>query len=141
MQHLDNLWKAVNIVGNVRDMAIESKTYRWNIEPPITFYLHVEHADILIQRWESPIIDMKVKLQAGFGWRVATDQDEAGVYVVAKRKPFIGSMGRAKLTVTLPQNMYLTLKLEHCQLSLDNLNTTINIPPLSDEALSLNGDS
>ena len=141
MQHLDSLWKAVNIVGSVRDMAIESKIYRWNIAPPITFYLHIEYADIFIQRWGKPIIEARVKLQAGFGWRVATDQDEAGVYVVAKRKPFIGSLGRAKFTVSLPQNIYLTLKLEHCQLSLDDLNTTLNIPPLSSSITNLNEEA
>lgn len=128
MQHLDNLWKAVNIVGSVRDLAVESKLYQWEVSAPMTFYLHVEYADITLKRRQQHTILAKVQLQAGFGWQVVTDQDEAGVYMVAKRKPVIGSIGRGKFEITLPENIHVTLKLEHAQLTLDNLNTTLDIP-------------
>jgi hypothetical protein len=128
MQHLDSLWKAVNIVSSVRDLAVESKTYQWDITPPITFYLHVEYADVTLKRHDIATISAKVELQAGFGWQVATDQDEAGVYIVAKRKPLIGTMGRGNFEITLPQDIHITLKLEHCQLTLDDLNTTLDLP-------------
>lgn len=129
MQHLDSLWKAVNIVSSVRDLAVESKTYQWDITPPITFYLHVEYADVTLKRHNAPTISAKLELQAGFGWQVATDQDDAGVYIVAKRKPVIGTMGRGNFHITLPHNIHVTLKLEHCQLTLDDLNTTLDLPP------------
>ena len=128
MQGLENLWKAVNIVSSVRDFAVESKTYQWDIAPPITF-LHVEYADVTIKRHALPTIFAKVELQAGFGWQVATDQDQAGVYIVAKRKPVIGTIGRGKFYITLPHDIHVTLKLEHCQLTLDDLNTTLDLPP------------
>lgn len=128
MQHLDNVWKAMNIVNSVRGLAIESKTYQWDITPPITFFLHVEYSDVTIKRHEKPTIVAKVELQAGFGWQVATDQDLAGVYIVAKRKPVIGTMGRGNFTITLPHNIHVTLKLEYCQLTLDDLNTTLDLP-------------
>ena len=129
MQRLDSLWKAVNIVSSVRDLAVESKTYQWDITPPITFFLHVEHADVTLKRHTLPMISARVELQAGFGWQVATDQDHAGVYIVAKRKPVIGTMGRGKFYITLPHDIHVTLKLEHCQLTLDDLNTTLDLPP------------
>jgi hypothetical protein len=129
MQHLDSLWKAVTIVSSVRDLALESKTYHWDITPPITFYLHVEYADVILKRHDKPMISAKVELQAGFGWQVTTDQDDAGAYIVAKRKPLIGTMGHGKFDIILPHNIHVTLKLEHCQLTLDDLNTTLDIPP------------
>lgn len=129
MQHFDNLWKAVNVVSSVRELAVESKTYQWDVTPPITFFLHVEHADVTIKRHDLPQIVARVELQAGFGWQVVTDQDDAGVYIIAKRKPLIGSMGRGKFIITLPHDIHTTLKLEHCQLTFDDLYTQVDIPP------------
>jgi len=128
MQHLDNVWKAVNIVSSVRGLAVESKTYQWDITPPITFFLQVEYSDVTIKRHTQPSICAKTELQAGFGWQLATDQDNAGVYIVAKRKPLIGTIGRGKFDIVLPHNIHVTLKLEHCQLTLDDLNTTLDLP-------------
>jgi len=129
MQHLENLWKAVNIVGSMRDLAIESKTYQWDVAPPITFFLHVEHADVTIKRHDDPVILARTEIQAGFGWQVVTDQDDVGVYIVGKRKPLIGTIGRAKFTITVPHSIHVTLKLEHCKLTLDDLHTTFDLPP------------
>ena len=129
MQPLDSLWKAVTIVSSVRDLALESKTYHWDITPPITFYLHVECATVVLKHHDKPTISATIELQAGFGWQVATDQDDAGVYIVAKRKPLIGTIGRGNFDITLPHDIHVTLKLEHCQLRLDDLHTTLDIPP------------
>ena len=130
MQHLDSVWKAMNIVSSVRDIAVESKTYQWDITPPITFFLQAEYSDVTITRHDKPIISAKLELQAGFGWQVATDQDAAGVYIVAKRKPLIGTIGRGKFHISLPHTVHVTLKLEHCQLTLDDLNTTLDLPAI-----------
>jgi hypothetical protein len=128
MQGLDSLWKAVNLVSSVRNLAVETKIYQWEITPPITFFLDVEYADVTLTRHELPMISAKIELQAGFGWQVATDQDDAGVYIIAKRKPLIGTMGRGNFYIALPHDIHVTLKLEHCQLTLDDLNTTLDFP-------------
>lgn len=129
MQRFENLWKAVNVVSSVRDLAVESKTYQWDVTLPLTFFLDAEYADVMLKRHDTQQIMAQVELQAGFGWQVVTDQDDAGVYIIAKRKPLIGTMGRGKFIITLPHNIHTTLKLEHCQLTLDNLTTTIDLPP------------
>lgn len=129
MQHLDNLWKAIHLAGSMRDLAIDSKTYQWDVHTPATFFLHVEYADVTIKRHDTPIIQARTEIQAGFGWQVVTDQDDAGVYVVGRRKPLIGTIGRAKFLVIVPHNIHVTLKLEHCQLTLGEVNTTFDLPP------------
>lgn len=129
MQRFENLWKAVSVVSSVRDLAVESKTYQWDVTLPLTFFLDVEYADVMLKRHDTPQIMAQVELQAGFGWQVVTDQDDAGVYIIAKRKPLIGTMGRGKFIITLPHTIHTTLKLEHCQLTLDDLTTTIDLPP------------
>ena len=75
-----------------------------------------------------------VLLRAGFGWQLTTDQDDAGVYVVAKRKPVIGSIARGKFHFTLPQGVYISLKLTQCQLCLDDLTASLDLPPFLLEA-------
>ncbi len=129
MQNLENLLKAINFVGSVRDLAVESKTYQWDVTPPLTFYLDIEFADVILKRHDDNVIIAKTEIEAGFGWQIVTDQDDAGVYIVGKRKPLIGTIGRAKFMITLPHTAHLTLKLEQCRLTLDDLTTTLNFTP------------
>lgn len=129
MQNLENLWKAVNLVGSMRDLAIESKNYQWDVVPPLTFFLQVEHADVILKRHSTPVILARTEIQAGFGWQVVTDQDDAGVYIVGKRKPVIGTIGRAKFFITVPDSIHVTLKIDHCQLTLDDVSSTFDFPP------------
>lgn len=129
MQHLNNLWKAAQVVGSVRDLTVDSKVYQWDVTLPCTFFLEVEHADITLKRHSHEQVTAKVALQAGFGWQLVTDQDSAGVYIIAKRKRLIGSVGRGKFYIALPHAIHTTLKLEHCTLTLDNLSTTLDFPP------------
>lgn len=131
MQHLETLWKLVSAAASVRDMAQTTRTYQFAVTSPLTFYLHVEYAAVSIMRWQKPEIQAKVTLQAGFGWRVATDQDNAGVYVVAKRRSVVGSIARAKFAIAVPHETHLALKLEHSHLEFQDLNHTLHIPPLA----------
>ncbi len=129
MRHLENLWQAFHWLGSARDLTVESKNYQWEVTPPITFFLQAEQADVKLTRHDKPQVLARVELQAGFGWQMIAEQDEAGVYLIAKRKPLIGSIGRGKFDITLPDNIHVTLKLARCQLRLDNLNTTLDFPP------------
>ncbi len=129
MQHLDTLWKVLGAASSVREMAQETRRYQFQVTPPLTFYLHTEAASVRVLRWSLPAIDIRAELQAGFGWRVQTDQDEAGVYLVAKRRPVVGSLARAQFSITVPDDTYLVLRLEDGALLLDNLDGTFHIPP------------
>lgn len=131
MRMLDNIWKAIRIVGAARELAIETRRFNWEVAAGTTFFLQAEYADIQLAAHERPEIQAKVELQAGFGWQLATDQDEAGVYVIARRKALIGSLGRAKFNFKLPQQAHISLKLENCQLCLAELSTALDLPPFA----------
>lgn len=135
MQHLDTLWKMVTAASTVRDLALESKTYQFVVQPRVTVYVHTEYAAISITRWHQPLVTMKAQLQAGFGWRVETDQDEAGVYLVAKRRAVVGGLGRGRFDLHVPYNAYLHLKLEKGQLTLDDISGEYTLPPVENEKL------
>lgn len=129
MRTLRKAWKALEIVGAARELAIETRRFSWDTAAGTTFYLQAEYAEIRLATHEQPVIEAKIKLQAGFGWQLVTDQDEAGVYIIAKRKSVIGSIGRARFDITLPADAHISLKLEKCKLCLDDLSAAFDWPP------------
>lgn len=133
MQHLNTLWQVVSAASTVKDIAQQVKTYHFGVQSPITFYLRTDQSTVRIVRWGRPMVEVTTTLQASFGWRVATDQDEAGVYIAAKRRAVVGGLSSATFEVHVPKDTHLVLKLEQCTLQLDHLNGTIEIPPMSPE--------
>lgn len=133
MQHLNTLTEVVNAVSTVAELAWASQTYRFGVSGAVTFFMHAAHADIRLIRHADPVIEVTAQLQAPFAWRVATDQDDAGVYFVAVRRPVVGAMAGASFAVTVPQNTHLVLKLDDCRLTLDRIGGTVEIPASTGE--------
>lgn len=129
MQRLNTLWQMANAASSVRDFTQESRVYTFQVDPLVTFYLQADNTEVHVKRWERPMIEVKTTLQAPFGWRVVTDQDDVGVYVVARRRAVVGGLSSARFTVVVPRAAYLILKLAEGALKLDNINGTLRIPP------------
>lgn len=130
MQHLGKLWQLVNAAGAVRDLTRHTKTYFFATPQPITFYLQTEGAVIRLNRWARPLVEASVKLQGSFGWRVLTDQDDAGVYMAAKRRVIVGSLSSALFEIYLPYTAHVILQTQDCDLHINNLNGELQLPPL-----------
>ena len=128
-KHLNTLWQVVNAASSVADYTRKAQTYTFPVSGAVTVYLQAEQSEIRLIRWEQPKVDIFIQLQAAFGWRIATDQDADGVYVVAKRRMLVGSMSRATFTLTVPQNDYLILKLTGSSLLVDGINGELHVPP------------
>jgi hypothetical protein len=130
MQHLNTLWQLVNAASTVSELARHTQTYRFGVMGgPITLYLRAEFAEVQIARWGQPQVTITAQLQAAFGWRIAADQDEAGVYFVARRRPVVGNLSRALFRVRVPHSTYLVLKLSNGRLVMEEVEGTLNIPP------------
>jgi hypothetical protein len=132
-KHLNTLWQVVNAASTVADFTRQSQTFTFPVNGPITVYLRAEQAEIRLVRWAQPKVDVFVQLQAAFGWRIATDQDADGVYVVAKRRMLVGGMSRATFTLTVPHDAYLILKLTESNLLVTDVNGTFHVPPKDSE--------
>jgi len=130
MQHLSTLTELANAVSTVAEIARHTQTYRFNVSGAITLYMDAEGAEVRILRRAStdPQIEVEANLQAPFAWRIATDQDEAGVYVVARRRPVVGAVASGSFLVSVPQSTYLVLKLKDCRLSLEAITGTVELP-------------
>lgn len=129
MRHLGNVWKAAKLLSSARDLALETRHLQWEVKLPSTFFLQAEYADVNLTGHDQTQIEARLALQAGFGWQLASDQDEAGVYIVAKRKAVIGGIARAKFEIKLPRGVHVSLDLRHCQLCIADMHTAIDLPP------------
>ncbi len=129
MQHLNTLSQIVSAASTVADLARSAQTYHFHVGGGVTCYVHVADGEVTIARHADPQVEIQSKLQAPFGWRVAAEQDEAGVYFVALRRALVGSVASASFVVTVPQDAHLVLKLERARLSLDNVTGEISLPP------------
>lgn len=128
-KHLNTLWRVVNAASTVIDFARQAQTYTFPVNGPITVYLQAEQAEIRVVRWLLPKVDVFVQLQAAFGWRIVTDEDADGVYVVAKRRALVGAISRATFTLSVPHDAYLIFKLSASNLLMTDVNGSLNIPP------------
>ncbi len=132
-KHLNTLWQVVNAASTVADFTRQSQTYTFPVNAATTVYLRAEQAEVRIVRWTLPKVDVFVQLQVAFGWRIATDQNADGVYIVAKRKMLLGKVSRAKFTLSVPHDAYLVLNLHQSNLLITDVDGTLHLPPKDDQ--------
>jgi hypothetical protein len=128
MQHLNTLWHLAGTAAQVAELARRTQVYSFNAPPNATFYMHTAGAEVRVTRWDARKIEVFAQLQAQFGWRIETDQDDAGVYFVAHRRPVVGGLAGAAFTVSVPPDCHLMLRLDDCRLTLDGVQGTFEIP-------------
>lgn len=129
MQHLGKLTQLVSAAATVSEIAHKSQTHRFGASGPLMLYAHLESADVTVERRALPYLEVRAQLQAPFVWRMAFDQDDAGVYVVARRRPLVGELGGGHFRLVVRPDTYLHLRLEGCKLTLLDLRSTIELPP------------
>jgi hypothetical protein len=128
MQRIHRLMQVVNAASSVAEIVREKQVYRYGVQSACALYLHAEGAEVRLFRWELPAIEIVAQLQASFGWRIASEQDEAGVYFVAKRRPFVGAVAGGTFALTVPRETHVILRLERCQVWMTNVSSTVEIP-------------
>ncbi len=134
MQNFRTLIRAVETTSQLAELARSSQSYHFAVPTNTTVYLHVVDAEIFAARHDQPVVEVVAKVGAPFAWRVACEQDDAGVYFVAQRKPLVGqlagALARAAFILTIPLDSHLILKLERARLSMQNLTGEFEFAPL-----------
>ena len=128
MRRAKQVWQAIDLLGSLREFAYESTRYQWDVTSPCTFFLDAEYADIRITRKEARQISATVRLRAAFSWKLETEQDDVGVYVVARRKAVIGNVGHARFVISVPNEIHVSLRLQQCRLSLEGFDGELELP-------------
>lgn len=103
----------------------------FEVAPPVTVYIYASHARVIVRRAAEPQVRLDADLRGAFGWQLVTDQDEAGVYIVAKRKPVVGALSSASFTLTIPSDTRLLVELTPGALALEDLDGKVEISAVS----------
>ena len=129
MRALRGLWQVWELLGSARDLTRQTRQFQWSAAERASLFLDAEYAKIDLMRHEGDAIHAQLKLRAARGWLLATDQDDAGVYIVLKRKPLIGSIGGAGIRISVPPGMHVSLKLKRCELCLHDVSQALELAP------------
>lgn len=129
MQNLNRLWQAAQTIADLRDLTRHRRTFTFMTQGPITVYLRSEQADVRVMRWALPRVEVTATLEGAFGWRMGTDQDEAGVYIAARRRAMVGALSHALFEIVAPEDAWLLLKLDDGRVTLEGVQGALQIPP------------
>jgi hypothetical protein len=130
LNNLNRLMQVANAAAIINDLTRKKHTYTLPVLPDATtLYLHASDAVVRIVRWSRPQVEVTLEMRPPLGWRSATEYDENGVYIVLVKRVGFKSIARATLSVLVPQDMHLALRLEGGMVSLDHVEGVLNIAP------------
>jgi hypothetical protein len=120
---------AVQATAETAATAASKSFEQWfTVTPPTTVYVRASQCNITIRYRPGDRVELAANLRASFGWELAADQDSAGVYIVAKRKPVVGKMSTARFTLTVPPEVNLVLHLTPGTVRLENVDGKLTVP-------------
>jgi hypothetical protein len=101
---------------------------RFEVILPITVFVRASQCNVIVRHAVGNIVELSANLRASFGWEFVAEQDDAGIYVVAKRKPIVGNLSSASFTLIVPPEANLVFHLTPGSVKLVNINGKITIP-------------
>jgi hypothetical protein len=136
MQKANRLLQVMQAASSVAEIVRERQTYQFGVVGEASLYLHLQGTEVRLFRWNRPLIEITAQLQLGPGWRIAHDQDEAGVYFVARRRRWSGGLASATFAVSMPETTHVMLRLERCQVWISDLSGSFDLPAPSSRTAS-----
>jgi hypothetical protein len=100
----------------------------FNVKSPVTVYVRASHCRITICRHADSRVVLEANLYRAFGVELTAEQDDAGVYIVAKRKAVVGRITRADFTLTVPAASHLAFHLTPGDVIFHDINGVIELP-------------
>ena len=129
MSRTERLWRGIKLAGAAWDLTVQKRRYQWDVALPNTLYLEAEQALVQLSPHNKASVEARIELRGGIAWQLTTDQDEAGVYIIARRKSLLGSIAGGKFRLWVPRGLHISLRLTACQLRLDDLQASIDFAP------------
>lgn len=133
MQQLNQLMQIAKAASIVNDLTRSKHTHSLPARDALTVYLHAQDAAVRLVRWDRPLVEATIETRPPLAWRVATDFDDDGVYIVALRRAGFGSIASASMQVLVPRRAHLVLRLTDGLVTLDHVTGTLHIPPPADD--------
>lgn len=135
MQNLNRLLQFAQAASLITDLTRQKHTHVLPADAHATVYIHADDAVLRVVRWDRKQVEAAIETRPPIGWRVETDYDENGVYIVVMRRAGFRAVAKATLNVLVPRAAHLVLRLNNGMVSLDHVRGTLYIdPPTSDDA-------
>jgi hypothetical protein len=102
-------------------------TQIFEVTLPTTVYVRASMSEVTLRYRSGTRVELSANLRASFGWELAAEQDEYGVYIVAKRKLVMGSLSSADFTLTVPPEANLVFNLTPGAVKIANVDGKLSI--------------
>ena len=112
---------AVATLRALPGIARQRRVVAYEVRGPTTVYVRASHCRVTVRRTGMQQVQVEGELRQAFGWQWVTERDEAGVYVILKRKPLVGA--------------YLVFHLTPGSVHLQDFSGRLSIAPLGGAAL------
>ena len=114
--------------GALPDRVNRAQTQVFNVSTPITVYVRGSQCRVTVTRGDAHKVIVEANLVRAFGLELVAEQDDAGVYIVARQKPVIGRLSRAEFSITVPAETHLVFRLTPGDVVLNDLNGMLELP-------------
>lgn len=105
----------------------EVVSQQFEIAGPTTVFVKASGCRVTVRQSTGRVVWLTANLYVSAGLDVATQQDEAGIYIVILRKPVVGTVSRANVQITIPAGCDLVADLDRGDLLLQDLSRRITI--------------
>lgn len=102
----------------------------FNVRLPVTVFVRGSSIDVQIYYVAGTRVELEASFRASFGWEFVTDQDDAGVYIVARRKPVVGAIASASFSLKVPPEANLALHVTPGSVKIFGVDGKLTIPAL-----------
>ncbi len=132
MRKLDFAWQIYSTLRGLPDVTRQRHMMAYEVRDAVTVYVRASHSRITVRRTMARQVQIECDLWQAFGWEWVVDRDEAGIYIVLKRRPVVGALSFAALTVTVPPDAYLAFNLTPGSVLLEDFDGRLSVAPVSD---------
>lgn len=105
----------------------------FKVEAPVTVFIRGTRCRVHVHYHDLDQVELHTKLYNAFGLLFVTEQDDAGVYVVIKRRRFLGWISRAEFLIKVPRYAHLAFNLTPGTILLEEIQGIAEISPIKQQ--------
>jgi len=136
VHRLETLFQLVSAARALPDLTRRRQVAAYEVHGPTTVYVRASASRVTVRRSLEPRVQIECDLRQAFGWEWAVERDDAGIYVVLKRRPVVGKLSTADLHLLVPADAYLVFHLTPGSVQLADFDGRLAVEPLGESALT-----
>lgn len=117
-------------VSAVPKSTQQTHTQVFNVKQPVTVYVRGGNCRVAVRREDTTKVTIQASMYRAFGLELAAEQDDVGVYIVARRKPVVGKLSRTDFTIIVPFESHLVFHLTPGDIVLQDVDGMMELPPM-----------